>query len=70
MMNIITAQAAATTNFLAVFTMDDAAGGTETWTYTAASTYMINRREGTIEDNAMRSTFEYEFISYGARGVA
>ena len=58
------------TDFLATFQMDDAAGTVETWAYQPGSTYMTNRREGRIEDNATRSTIEYEFLSYGAKVVS
>ena len=71
MMNITAAQGIAVSEFEAEFTLDDAAGTNETWAYTpVASVYMSNRREGRIEDNAMRSTIEYEFIAYGSKGVS
>lgn len=70
MISITGAQAIATVDFLADFQMDDAAGTVETWTYTpVADVYMSNRREGRIEDNATRSTIEYEFLMMGSKGI-
>jgi len=69
MMNIIAAQAAAGTDFLADFAMDDTAGTVETWTYEHAKTYMSKREEGRINEATGRETIEYTFISYGTKSI-
>jgi len=69
MMNITAAQAAAGTDFLVDFTMDDTAGTVETWTYEHAKTYMSKREEGRINEAKGRETIEYTFISYGTKSI-
>lgn len=70
MMNITAAQAAAGTEFLADFTMDDTAGTVETWTYEHAKTYMSKREEGRINEATGRETIEYTFLSHGTKSVS
>ena len=70
MMNIVAAQAAAGTDFLATFTLDDTAGVVETWTYEHAKTFMMGREEGRINEASGRETIEYVFVSYGSRVVS
>lgn len=57
----------------ATFTLADAAGGTRTWSYpggTPATTYIINRREGNINDDLPRDTIEYQIITTCTRTVS
>jgi len=72
MLAIVGAQVAAATQFEVEFNLTDVGtvtGLTEKWAYAFANTWMTARRPGKIDDTSGRSTFEYEFISWGARTI-
>jgi len=43
---------------------------TERWTYPANQVYVMDRREGRIEEGDERHTFEYHFLAYGNKTVS
>jgi len=56
--------------FYVEFTLADGAGTVERWTYQSTHSYIINRREGKIDDDTARDTIEYVILTYGSRVVS
>ena len=55
--------------FYVEFTLADGAGTVERWTYQSTHSYIMNRREGKIDDDTARDTIEYVILTYGSRVV-
>jgi len=68
--DIITANTNIAANFYMESTLADGLGTQERWTYTSANSYMINRRDGNIDDDVARDTIEYQIITDCDRTVA
>jgi len=71
--DITTANTVIPPNFVVTFTLADALGTTETWTYsggTNAVAYIINRREGRYHADVPRDTIEYQILTTCDRTVA
>jgi len=67
--DITTANTVFAGNFWVEFTLADGAGTVERWTYQAANSYIIDRREGKIDDDTARDVIEYVILTYGTRVV-
>ena len=58
------------TTIVVTFTVADAAGTAETWTYQIAKSWIQRKEYGRIEDGASRNTFEYTVAMIGTKLIA
>jgi len=67
---ITAANTAIGTAFTVKFNLADAASTEETWTYTAAKSYVSKKENGRIEDGANRNSTEYTVTMYGTKTIS
>ncbi len=58
------------TSFIIKYTVADAAGTEESWTYEHGKSYVMGKEPGRIEDGAARNTTEYTVLTYGTRTIS